>query len=150
MPVTALHHFTIRCAPSELPPLVDFYTRVMRLQVGARPDIPAPGAWLYADGQPIVHLFAHLATPDAPGQPGQPVTGHIDHISFRSSGLEEMRAHLSAMGVPYTEAPIPGWDIHQLFLNDPRGLKVEMTFWLAEEAEEAEEGQHGHLAGGAA
>ena len=54
MPVTALHHFTIRCTPGELPPLVDFYTRVMRLEVGARPEIPAPGAWLYAQGQPIV------------------------------------------------------------------------------------------------
>jgi catechol 2,3-dioxygenase-like lactoylglutathione lyase family enzyme len=139
MPVTALHHFTIRCTPAELAPLVDFYTRVMRLQVGARPEIPAPGAWLYANGQPIVHLFAHLTTPDAPREPNQPVTGHVDHISFRSQGLKEMREHLSAMGVPYTEAPIPGWDIHQLFLNDPRGLKVEMTFWLNDEEERDKE-----------
>lgn len=130
MPVTALHHFTIRCTPQELPPLQDFYTRVLRLEVGRRPDIPAPGAWLYAEGQPIVHLFAHLSTADAPAQP---VTGHIDHISFRSHGLKEMRAHLDAMGVPFSEAPIPGWDIHQLFLHDPRGLKVEMTFWLGPE-----------------
>jgi catechol 2,3-dioxygenase-like lactoylglutathione lyase family enzyme len=140
MPVTALHHFTIRCTPAELPPLVDFYTRVMRLEVGARPEIPAPGAWLYANGQPIVHLFAHLANPDAPRQP---VTGHVDHISFRSHGLKEMREHLTAMGVPYTEAPIPGWDIHQLFLNDPRGLKVEMTFWLDEEKKEHDKHERG-------
>jgi catechol 2,3-dioxygenase-like lactoylglutathione lyase family enzyme len=130
MPVTALHHFTIRCTPDELPPLVDFYTRVIRLQVGARPEIPAPGAWLYADGQPIVHLYAHLAQPDAPTQP---VTGHVDHISFRSHGLQEMREHLRAMNVNFTEAPIPGWDIHQVFLHDPRGLKIELTFWLARE-----------------
>ena len=130
MPVFSLHHFTIRCAPDELPPLVDFYTRVMRLEVGARPEIPAPGAWLYAGGQPIVHLYAHLATPEAPTQPP---TGHVDHISFRSRGLEEMRAHLKKQGVPFTEAPIPGWDIHQLFLQDPRGLKIEMTFWMKEE-----------------
>lgn len=134
MPVTALHHYTIRCAPEELPGLVDFYTRVMRLEVGARPEIPAPGAWLYADGQPIVHLYAHLATPDA--APQAP-TGHVDHISFRSRGLGEMRAHLGAHGVPFSEAPIPGWDIHQLFLHDPRGLKVEMTFWLADESGDA-------------
>jgi catechol 2,3-dioxygenase-like lactoylglutathione lyase family enzyme len=133
MPVTSLHHYTIRCTPDELPALVDFYTRVMRLEAGARPEIPAPGAWLYAEGQPIVHLFAHLATPDVPRQP---ITGHVDHISFRSRGLHEMRAHLDAQGVPYLEAPIPGWDIHQLFLNDPRGLKIEMTFWLNEETQE--------------
>ncbi len=130
MPVTALHHFTIRCAPEELPPLVDFYTRVMRLTPGARPDIPAPGAWLYADGQPIVHLYAHLSAPDSPADPA---TGHVDHISFRSRGLAEMRAHLRALGVSFTEAPIPGWAIHQLFLHDPRGLRIEMTFWMDEE-----------------
>ncbi|HSV46469.1 MAG TPA: hypothetical protein VLJ58_11840 [Ramlibacter sp.] len=134
MPVSALHHFTIRCTPDELPPLVDFYTRVMRLQPGPRPGIPAPGAWLYAQGQPIVHLYAHLAKADAAHQP---VTGHVDHISFRSSGLKEMRAHLAALDVPFAEAPIPGWDIHQLFLHDPRGLKIEMTFWMDQEEERA-------------
>jgi catechol 2,3-dioxygenase-like lactoylglutathione lyase family enzyme len=130
MPVTALHHYTIRCTPDELPPLVDFYTRVMRLQAGARPEIQAPGAWLYAEDQPIVHLYAHLSKPDTAVEP---VTGHIDHISFRSHGLMEMREHLDALGVPFTEAPIPGWQIHQLFLRDPRGLKIEMTFWMDQE-----------------
>jgi catechol 2,3-dioxygenase-like lactoylglutathione lyase family enzyme len=130
MPVTALHHYTIRCTPDELPPLVDFYTRVMRLQAGARPEIPAPGAWLYAEDQPIVHLYAHLSTPDAAMEP---VTGHVDHISFRAHGLKEMREHLDALGVAFTEAPIPGWQIHQLFLRDPRGLKIEMTFWMDRE-----------------
>jgi catechol 2,3-dioxygenase-like lactoylglutathione lyase family enzyme len=130
MPVTALHHFTIRCTPDELPPLLDFYTRVMRLHVGPRPDIPAPGAWLYAEGQPIVHLYAHLSQSDPALEPP---TGPVDHISFRSRGLAEMRRHLASYGVPYTEAPIPGWSIHQLFLRDPRGLKIEMTFWLDDE-----------------
>ena len=130
MPVTALHHFTVRCTPGELPPLVDFYTRVLRLEIGARPEIPAPGAWLYAGGQPIVHLYAHLATPEAPSQPP---TGHVDHISFRSHGLREMREHLARHGVPYQEAPIPGWDLHQLFLHDPRGLRIELTFWMKDE-----------------
>ncbi|MDI3384555.1 VOC family protein [Xenophilus aerolatus] len=130
MPVTALHHFTINCTPEELPPLLDFYTRVMRLTTGARPEMPAPGAWLYAEGQPIVHLYAHLASADAPVEP---VTGHLDHISFRARGLQEMRAHLDAAGVPFTEAPIAGWAIHQLFVHDPRGLRIEMTFWMDQE-----------------
>jgi catechol 2,3-dioxygenase-like lactoylglutathione lyase family enzyme len=144
MPVCALHHYTIRCAPQELPPLLDFYTRVLRLQVGPRPDIPAPGAWLYAEGQPIVHLYAHLAAADASRG-----TGPLDHVSFRSRGLREMRAHLAAQGVAFSEAPIPGWDIHQLFLHDPHGLKIEMTFWLADE-EGAEAAGAARHEGGAA
>ncbi|MEY3665783.1 MAG: hypothetical protein RLZZ153_1965 [Pseudomonadota bacterium] len=134
MPVTALHHFTVRCTPAELPPLLDFYTRVLRLTVGARPEIPAPGAWLYADGQPIVHLYASLTIPD---QPVAPATGHVDHISFRSRGLDEMRAHLSAQAVPYLEAPVPGWPLHQVFIHDPRGLKIEMTFFMDDEGHTA-------------
>lgn len=131
MPVTALHHYTIRCTAQELPPLLDFYTRVLLLEVGARPEIPAPGAWLYAEGQPIVHLYAHLAQPVPPAPPH--MTGHVDHISFRSRGLAEMRRHLDAQAVAFTEAPIPGWNMHQLFVHDPRGLKIEMTFWLEHE-----------------
>jgi hypothetical protein len=115
----------------------------MRLQVGARPEIPAPGAWLYAQGQPIVHLYAHLAQPDPVVDP---VTGPLDHISFRSQGLAEMRAHLKALDVPFTEAPIPGWDIHQLFLHDPRGLKIEMTFWMKDEITSETSGPSGAAA----
>lgn len=61
------------------------------------------------------------------------MTTGLDHISFRASGLDEMRRHLQAQGVQVAEAPIPGWNIHQLFLHDPHGLKIEMTFWLADE-----------------
>jgi len=131
MPVTALHHFTIRCTPDELPPLVDFYTRVMRLEIGARPDAPAPGVWLYAGGQPIVHLYAYLDRPD--GAPQAPVTGPLDHISFRARDLDGTRAHLRSLGIDFAEAPIPGWPIHQLFLHDPNGVKIELTFFLDED-----------------
>jgi catechol 2,3-dioxygenase-like lactoylglutathione lyase family enzyme len=130
MTVNALHHYTIRCATSELAVLNDFYTRVMGLVPGRRPDIPAPGTWLYAGGQPIVHLYAYL---DAAEEAKSPVTGPLDHISFRARELEQTRAHLKAQGIEFTEAPIPGWPIHQVFLRDPKGLKIEMTFFLDEE-----------------
>lgn len=133
MPVQALHHYTIRCAPSELDALLDFYTRVIGLKAGARPDIPAPGAWLYATDQPIVHLYAFIDKADPPRD--GPVTGPLDHISFRSQGLKAMRRHLREQGVDFAEAPVPGWPLMQLFLHDPKGLKIEMTFWLEEETE---------------
>jgi catechol 2,3-dioxygenase-like lactoylglutathione lyase family enzyme len=128
--VSGLNHYTIRCAASELAALDDFYTRVLGLQKGRRPDIPAPGAWLYADGQPIVHLDAVL---DSPEPATAPVTGPLDHISFRARKLDNVRAHLRAESIAYTEAPIPGWPIHQLFLHDPKGLKIELTFMLEDE-----------------
>jgi catechol 2,3-dioxygenase-like lactoylglutathione lyase family enzyme len=138
MPVSGLHHYTLRCAPEELPALHDFYTRVIGLTVGDRPEIPAPGYWLYADGQTIVHLYAHLpeGKRSAQGPVGSSsvhVTGPLDHISFRAHGLAAMRAHLAAQGVASTEAPVPGWPLHQVFVHDPKGLKIEMTFDLTAE-----------------
>ena len=67
----------------------------------------------------------------------QPVTGPLDHISFRAVDVEKTKAHLRAQGVEYTEAPIPGWPIHQVFLRDPKGLKIELTFFLDEERGDA-------------
>ena len=125
MSVSALHHYTLRCAASELGALNAFYTQVLGLEPGRRPAIPAPGTWLYAGGQPIVHLYAYLDTPDA--APPSPVTGPLDHISFRAQGLEKTRRHLRAHGIEFAEAPIPDWPIHQLFLHDPNGVKVEIN-----------------------
>ncbi len=127
MPVTELNHYTIQCTPSELPALDDFYTRVMGLRIGRRPDIPAPGTWLYAGNVPIVHLYAILETEQARLTP---VTGPLDHIAFRGDDLEGTKAHLRRQQVEFTQAPVPGWNIEQVFIRDPKGLKIEITFFL--------------------
>ena len=123
-----LNHYTLRCSVPGLAPLLDFYTRVLGLSVGARPDIPAPGYWLYSEGLAVVHLYA-IGDPEG-AAPGPTATGGLDHISFSATGVQATRAHLGALGVPYDEAPVPGWPLHQVFLHDPSGLKVELTFSL--------------------
>jgi catechol 2,3-dioxygenase-like lactoylglutathione lyase family enzyme len=135
MPVSALDHFTIRCSEADLEPLREFYTRVVGLHVGDRPPIPAPGFWLYGGGRPIVHLYAIGRSGAVAG--GKAVTGPLDHISFRSKGLDETRSHLRAHAVAFDEAPVPGWPLHQIFLHDPTGLKIELTFDLDAEREHA-------------
>ncbi len=130
MPVSELNHYTIRCAPSELPALDDFYTRVIGLRKGRRPEIPAPGTWLYAGSVPIVHLYAYL---DQPEPRLLPPTGPLDHISFRGQDLEATKKHLSDNGVTFTQAPVPGWNIEQVFITDPMGLKIELTFFMDQE-----------------
>jgi catechol 2,3-dioxygenase-like lactoylglutathione lyase family enzyme len=100
-----------------------FYTQVLGLTVGARPKIPAPGYWLYSNGQAIVHLYAI-------GETKEISTGPLDHIAFSASDLDQMRKSLTTIGIPYEEAPVPDWPLHQVFLHDPAGLKVELTFSL--------------------
>jgi catechol 2,3-dioxygenase-like lactoylglutathione lyase family enzyme len=117
--------------PGDLPEIVAFYSKVLRLTPGARPAMPRPGYWLYSEGQPIVHLYASL------DERVEGPTGALDHISFRTHGLAEPRALLKDEGIVYDEFPLPGTEIHQIFLKDPMGLKIELTFDLAEEKSDA-------------
>ena len=133
MPVSALDHYTIRCSEADLEPLRDFYTRHIGLRVGDRPPIPAPGFWLYSEGRPIVHLYAIGGAGEAAR--GAALTGPLDHISFRAHDLEATRAQLRAAGIAFDEAPVPEWPLHQVFLHDPKGLKIELTFDLVAERE---------------
>ena len=127
MSINGLNHFTIRCIPSDLPAIRDFYAKYLDLVPGERPTMPRPGYWLYHEGQPIVHLYASL------DERAEGPTGALDHISFRARELAKIRAFLKEDGIAFDEFPLPGTTIHQIFLRDPMGLKVELTFDLSEE-----------------
>jgi len=128
--VHGLHHFTLRCEVDQLDALRDFYGRALGLVPGARPALRFAGYWLYAADQPVVHLYAS-------GQAASVDAVALDHIAFRAAGLAATRRRLKAEGIAFTEAPVPGWTLHQLFLRDPLGLKLELTFDLAVEDGEA-------------
>jgi catechol 2,3-dioxygenase-like lactoylglutathione lyase family enzyme len=125
--ISALHHFTVGCAPGDLPVLLDFYTRVLGLKDGFRPGLRHPGHWLYVGDQAIIHLNAlRSSTPARSG-------GALDHVALKAEGLERTRQALKAAQVPFTESPLSGTHLHQVFVEDPLGLKVELNFDLHHE-----------------
>jgi catechol 2,3-dioxygenase-like lactoylglutathione lyase family enzyme len=121
MQVSGLFHFTLCCDEAALPALKAFYERALGLEAGPRPALRFPGWWLYANGQALVHLYASGAIP-----PGGRTA--LNHIAFRGVDLQATRARLAAQGIEFTEAPVPGWPLHQLFMHDPTGLRIEITF----------------------
>lgn len=126
--ISGLHHFTIGCAPSELPALLQFYTATVGLKDGFRPALRHPGHWLYCGERAILHLNALL--PEGHDAYGR---GPVDHVSFHAHGLERTRAALLDAKVSFTELPLAGTPIQQIFLHDPIDTKVELTFDLASE-----------------
>lgn len=128
MNISGIDHYTIRCVPADLPPLLDFYTQALGLTPGERPVMPFPGHWLYTGAKAVVHLFANLP------QREEGSTGALDHISFRAHDLPGMQQRLRSLGQPFEEMALPDAGVHQIFLRDPFGLKVELTFYLREEA----------------
>jgi catechol 2,3-dioxygenase-like lactoylglutathione lyase family enzyme len=124
--VSALHHVTIGCAPEDLPRLLDFYTTTIGLQEGYRPALRHPGHWLYAGTEAIVHLNALLAqTP--------PQHGPVDHVALKAHGLVSTRQLLRDAHIEFSEKPLNGTSLHQVFLKDPLGLTIELNFDLAVE-----------------
>ena len=122
--IHGMNHFTVIAA--DLQQSLDFYVGVLGLEQGYRPDLGFAGAWLYADGRAILHLYG-----DRPVPPG--VAGVIDHMAFSARGLREVKARFDARGLKYDLRQQKGSGIWQLFTLDPNGAKVELDFEATEE-----------------
>jgi catechol 2,3-dioxygenase-like lactoylglutathione lyase family enzyme len=133
MRVTHIDHYNIRLKQSDLKAVRDFYVNVIGLTEGARPKFQFPGYWLYGGSEAaILHLAATLPESAEGISPTKP-TGQFDHISLKASDAVSARARLNQHGVPFEERPVPGWRMNQIFLTDPAGLKIELTFDMERE-----------------
>jgi catechol 2,3-dioxygenase-like lactoylglutathione lyase family enzyme len=115
-----LDHATLRT--SDLEGTRDFLEAVLDLKVGYRPAFSFPGYWLYADGEPIVHVI--------PGRGGHfDRNGEtIDHVGFRVSGYDRYRDKLTALGVRYSLMDLTELDERRLFIRTPTGVLLELVF----------------------
>ena len=119
MTVTALDHVNIQTA--DLAATVGFYTEVIGLAEGARPNITRPGAWLYCGERPVIHVIAV-------GEGDETGTGPIDHVAFEAAGYEAMAEQLKRRGFAYRTQELPDMGIRQIFVHDPNGVKLELNF----------------------
>ena len=119
-----IHHFTIRCTPAELDTVLAFYRDVLGMHTGPRPAFPFPGHWMYLGETAVVHLAAIAS----PGEGGRSTGSGFDHVSLHAHGLAATRQRLQALGIAFEELPVPGWPLQQIFLHDPVGARIELTF----------------------
>ena len=134
MPLERLDHYSVNTHDIER--TTRFYVDVLGLVDGARPPFEFPGAWLYAGDKAVVHVVGvgphgGWGMDEGPGATAlltPPGSGNLDHISFWGSGLKAMRDHLVALGMPFQQRRIPGRELSQLFLDDPNGITVELTY----------------------
>lgn len=139
----SLNHFSIRTL--DLEGTRGFYERVLGLTVGPRPNFAFPGYWMYrGDHGDIANAVVHLIGMD----PNDPVglkqylgdrdastlrgSGAVDHVAFFATGLAQMREHLRGAGVQARERTVPNIGLHQLFLDDPNGVVIELNYPAAE------------------
>ena len=130
-----LFHTAIRTA--DLGATVRFYTEVLGMVLAERPPIGFPGAWLkpaQADSEAIIHIYAGDAAREADGSVLRG-TGAIDHVSVVCNGYSRFKAQFEKFGLPYRENLVPATPLWQLFVYDPNGVQLELTFHAAAERE---------------
>ena len=77
MAVTGLDHYAL--LTSDLERTTRFYTDVVGLEVGFRPELSFQGVWLYVGKEPIVHIIVGKPIPGRE-------TGAVDHLALGGGG----------------------------------------------------------------
>lgn len=101
MQLSGIHHLNVRCTEADLAPIEKFYTEVVGLRKGYRPDFKNVGIWLYDGDHPLVHVTVRCKEGDLGGDKHNSA---VDHIAFRSFGASDFRAHLDRLGMKYQAA----------------------------------------------
>ncbi|WP_444885099.1 VOC family protein [Microbulbifer sp. PSTR4-B] len=116
-----LDHFNITAPWSQLLQVRDFYTNVLGLIEGERPNLKSNGFWLYGNGKPIVHLMEGEVSEQQATKP------YLDHMAFLTEDLQPIKQQLDSMGVASEQRDVPGRNLRQLVFFDPVGIKVEVN-----------------------
>ena len=122
MSVGVLDHYNV--STRKLKETIQFYEEVLRFKNGPRPLFDFPGAWLYSEGHPVLHLNDISPT----DRQQRPDSGVIDHVAFGSRGFEAMKQHLADKGVPHRVNQVPNSTRRQIFLRDPNNVEIELNF----------------------
>ncbi len=123
MKIDRIHHLNIRCAPGDLVAIEKFYSEVIGLHKGPRPNFPNPGIWLYLDDHPLVHVSARCVE----GFLQEKHHGSVDHIAFQTHGAREFQAKLDSMKIAYEQQNVVDAG-YQIFMRDPIGTLLEFNF----------------------
>lgn len=122
--IVGMNHFTVTAEDEQK--TLAFYTGLLGLRVGHRPELGFPGAWLYGSGpQAVLHLYFERPVPAQR-------TGVIDHMAFTAQDLRAVKARFDESGIRYELRQQPGGGTWQLFCHDPSGAKVELDFDASE------------------
>ncbi|SPA42892.1 Glyoxalase/bleomycin resistance protein/dioxygenase [Cupriavidus taiwanensis] len=143
MALTKLAHFSIRT--TDLERTCAFYERILGFRRGYRPPFDFPGAWLYMGDDERDYGTVHIIGVDSDGAEGlsaylgdKPLpasgTGTLDHIAFLATGVQQLWVTLRAEGIAWRDRTVPSLGLHQVFIEDPSGVTIELNYPAAEVA----------------
>lgn len=137
MPVMKLAHYSIRT--TDLEKSCRFYERNLGFRQGYRPPFDFPGVWLYKGDDERDFGTVHIIgiDPNNPdglveylGDKALPAigTGTVDHIAVLVTGVERMWKALESENIAWRDRTVPSLGLHQVFIEDPSGVTIELNF----------------------
>jgi catechol 2,3-dioxygenase-like lactoylglutathione lyase family enzyme len=120
-----IDHINVRCSQAKLAEVRGFYANALSLVDGDRPPFAFDGAWMYLGDQAVIHIAVY--SPKDATRQGE-ISEGVDHFSFRTQGRAAARAHLQSLHIPFDERIVPERNIAQIFMRDPVGTRIELTF----------------------
>lgn len=131
--ITGLFHNAIRAHDLDI--TRNFYTRLLGMIVDERrPPMDVPGYWLRArtpGGCDLIHVFGgRFAEVDGRVPSGGAAVHHLSYFCRDYAGV---RGRVEAAGLSWRGQVAPVLGLWQLFLHDPNGILLELTFDAAAE-----------------
>jgi catechol 2,3-dioxygenase-like lactoylglutathione lyase family enzyme len=118
-----LDHATI--VTTDIEDLRHFFSDIIGLSEGPRPALGVHGYWLYANGQPLIHLIKGRLP-----EPMEWTSPRIDHFAFRVESPKEWAALLERIrlnGIPYERNQASSTGELQLFVGLTPGVAIEFV-----------------------
>ena len=138
MPITAWDHYTVRSKDAAAS--WAFYEQALGLTVRKREGFSVPAFIVSIGDREVVHVFQASAEMEAIFSRLPPAdqlqgwnTGRLHHVEFWATDLPAMRTRLAEHHVQLEERTLP--DKHQVQMNDPDGIEVNLNFPLSEVAQ---------------
>ena len=121
MNINKLDHVNVRT--TRLDEMVEWYSSVLGMRSGMRPEFPFPGAWMYAGDLAVVHLVGV----DEPGV-GADQALKLEHFAFSASGHKRFIKHLESIKTPFKQSGPNNFKLIQVNLWDPDGNHIHVDF----------------------
>ena len=138
MAIQTLAHYSVRT--TQLEASRHFYVDVLGFREGFRPPFDFPGLWLYKGDDEAEYGVVHIIgiDPDAPqglveylgdkSEESLHGSAAIDHLAFLATDLPDMRRRLQQAGLAFRERTVPSIGLHQVFVEDPSGVTIELNY----------------------
>ena len=127
----SLFHYGLRAGDADT--TLNFFTRLLGMVVDeTRPKVRTSGYWLRAalpGSPPSIHVFTGDDARVKPSDTEVPTgSGAVHHISLYCKDYRAVRRKLAEYGLQWEGGAVPGGKQWVIFVYDPNGVMLELTF----------------------